>query len=156
MLYEYMATSGNPAYMKAFGSVMNEMMQWMISNRQADAEEYIDKLCSIKWNNYLTTKEAERIVASMNPKAPWNREVWKQAMDSLGLPVGEPPYYNSCALWVVMNMIYSDSAESIARIMGKDLNSVDSADLVKAIYSLALDKLKDTDGHFSIRRYFEL
>ena len=62
-LYPYMATSENVAYMRAFGNVHKEMMDWMIANKPDLAQEWIEKLCSIKWKNYLTQKEAEKIVS---------------------------------------------------------------------------------------------
>ena len=155
-LYNYMATSKNPSYMMSFGAVMNEMMDWMIQNKPEMAQEWIEKLCSIKWKNYLTQKEAEKIVANMSPKAPWSREVWRSAMDSFGLPVEEKWSYNSCALWVTMNMIYSDSSNTIAKIIGKPINEIPTEQMVKAVHSLAMDKLEDADGVFNIRSYFNL
>ena len=154
MLYRYMASSGNTAYMKVFGKTMTEMMEWMIANKPEQAEAFIEKLCAIKWDNYLTQKEAEKIVANMSPKAPWTREVWKSAMDSFDIPVEESPYYNSCALWVEMNKVYSDSAKTIAMIKGKALGDVPAEDMVKAVHALAIDHLKDADGVYNIRSYF--
>ena len=153
-LYDYMASSGNPEYMKVFGKVMNEMTDWFIANKPELAEEWIDKLGAIKWRNYLTQKEASDIVSRMEPKAPWSRETWMGAMDNLSLVHEEIPYYNSCALWAVMNMVYSDSAQSIASIMGKPLQEVPAEQMVKASHALALDKLKDKDGVFNVRKYF--
>lgn len=92
----------------------------------------------------------------MKPTAPWAREVWKSALDKMGIVTQEEPYYNSCALWVTMNMVYSDSAQSIADIMGKPLADVSAEQMVKAVHALALDKLKDVDHHFNIRSYFGL
>lgn len=155
-LYGYMASSRNPEYMKAFGSVMNEMMDWMVDNKADAASEWIDKLSAIKWRNYLTPHEAEDIVSVMSPKAPWSRDVWRQAMEALGLEMEREPVFNTCALWVTMNMIYSDSAKTIANIMGGDLDSIDANELVKAIHALALDKLTDEDGMFNVRHYFGL
>lgn len=155
-LYNYMATSNNVTYMRVFGNVHKEMMDWFIANKPELAQEWIEKLCSIKWNNYLTAKEAEKIVASMNPKAPWSRDAWKQAMDSLGFVVEEEPYYNSCALWVVMNMVYSDSANSIASIIGVPLAEVSEEQMIKAVQALSVDKLCDADGRFNVRSYFGL
>lgn len=153
-LYDYMSVSGKPEYMKTFGRVMNEMMDWMIANKPEAAEEWICKLESIKWQNYLTPKEAEKIVAGMKPEAPWSRDTWKKTMDSMGIVTEEPPYYNSCALWVAMNMKYSDSAQSIANIIGKPLTEIPAEQMVKATHSLALDLLKDADKRFEIRNYF--
>ena len=155
-LYNYMASSTNVAYMHTFGNVHKEMMAWMIQNKPDLAQEWIEKLCSIKWRNYVTQKEAEKIVSEMNPKAPWSRDAWKQTMESLDLALEEEPYYNSCALWVVMNMIYSDSSKSIASIIGKTLQEIPTEQMVNAVHSLALDKLKDADSRFNIRKYFNL
>lgn len=156
MLYDYMATSRKPKYMKVFGSVMNDMMGWFIANKPEMANDYVERLCAIKWKNYLTTGEAEQIVSKMVPKAPWSRDVWRSNIVSLGLEEEEEPYYNSCALWVAMNMVYSDSAHSIAKIMGMTLGEVSDEDMINAVHALALDKLKDVDGVFDIRAYFGL
>ena len=155
-LYETMAASGKTEYMRIFGQVEKEMMEWMIQNKPDLAQEWIEKLCAIRWRNYLTTKEAERIVAAMVPKAPWSREVWRQAMAELGLPIEEQPFYNKCALWAVMNMVYSDSSATIADIIGLPIEEIPKEQLVKAVHGLALDKLKDEDGRFNVRTYFGL
>lgn len=156
-LYDYMAQSREPRYMKTFGHVMNEMMDWMIANKPAEAQEWIDKLASIQWINYLTPKEAEKIVANMQPKAPWSRDVWNQAMDQLGLPTKEEPYYNPCALWVAMNQVYTDHAQTIAdNIIKKPLSEIPANQLVPGIRALSVDLLKDKDGVYKIRSYFGL
>ena len=155
-LYAYMAASRDPENMKLFGRVMSEMMEWMIVNKADVAEQWIEKLCAIKWDNYLTTAEAEKIVSEMRPAAPWSRSVWRDAMDSLELAKEHEPHYNSCALWVVMNMVYSDSAETIAKLMGGTIDDVDSAEMVKAVHAFAVDKLTDEDGRFDVRHYFGL
>ena len=155
MLYDYMASSNNPKYMKAFGVVMNDMMDWMIANKPDVAIEEIERLSAIKWKNYLTQKEAEAIVAKMQPKAPWARDVWSQAMQSLGLVMQEEPYYNSCALWVEMNKVYSDHAETLAtKVWNKPISEIPTDVMVKTINALAVDNLKDKDGVYSIREYF--
>lgn len=155
MLYDYMANSNNTKYMKAFGSVMNDMMDWMIHNKPDVAMEEIEKLESVKWNNYLTTSEAEHIVANMIPKAPWTKEQWSAAMDSIGLAKSEEPYYNSCALWVEMNKIMSDHADTLAtKVWDMPLSDIPKDKLLVAIHGLAVDNLKDKDDNYSIRDYF--
>lgn len=146
-LYEYMANSKNPENMKTFGRVMSAMVEDMIQSNPSKAEEYIGRLESVKWNNYLTQNEADRIVSMMEPKAPWSREQWKQAMQQSGYPLEEWPCYNRCALWVTMNMIMSDSSETITEF-------IDDANLFEFVYKLAVSKLKDADGRFMIRQYF--
>lgn len=157
LLYDYMAASRDPKNMKVFGSVMTEMMDAMLQKMPNEAEEMIQKLESIRWNNYLTPKEAEKIVGNMRPKAPWDRDVWEKAMKQFGIPVEEQPYYNRCALWVEMNKQYSDHAETIAdRIIKKPLSTIPAEEIVPGIHALALDVLKDKDGVYNIRRYFGL
>ena len=152
-LYDYMANSRDPKNMKAFGCVMNEMMDYLIANKPDVAEEMIDQLEAIKWHQYLTPKEAEKIVAGMDPKAPWSRDMWKSAMESFGLPLEEMPAYNRCALWVEMNKIYSDFGEEIASLLGKPLTPSDK-DIIAACYKMAMKNLKDKDGVYDIRKYF--
>lgn len=156
-LYDYMANSKNPANMKIFGKVMTKIFMWMSDYKPEMAQEMLDELEAVRWNNYLTPKEAEAVVSKMQPKAPWSREVWNGAMDRLGLKKEEEPCYNRCALWVAMNMVYTDHAETIARnILKKPLNEVPADQLVPGIRALALDLLCDKDGVFNIRSYFGL
>lgn len=154
-LYDYMATSRDPKNMKAFGSVMTQMMDVMLQKMPAEAEEMIDKLESIKWHQYLTPKEADAILAKMDPKAPWTREQWKTAMADFGLPFEEQPCYNRCALFVEMSKMYSDFGDEIAALLGKPLSPTDK-DIIAATYKMALKTLKDKDGIYNIRRYFSL
>ena len=146
-LYGYMANSKDPANMHAFGKVMTEMYNWYADNKPDAANEWLEKLSAIRWKNYLTPKEAEKIVAEMDPKAPWSRDQWRQAMEQYGFKLEEEPYYNRCALWVTMNMIMSDSSETIAKY-------VNNGDLFKIVHDLAVDKLTDHDNKFMIRHYF--
>lgn len=148
-LYDYMAHSKDPKNMMAFGSTMNEMMDWLIANKPDAAEEWIQKLEAIRWKNYLTPKEAEAIVASMEPKAPWNRQQWAQVMDEHHYDKEKMPCYNRCALWVTMNMIMSDSSATLAKY-------INGGDIFQVVHDLALDKLMDKDGRFDVRSYFSL
>ena len=157
LLYDFMAASRDPKNMKAFGRVMTEMMDVMIQKMPAEAEEMVQKLEAIRWKQYLTPKEAEKIVAGMEPKAPWSRDVWNKAMSDLGLPVEEAPCYNRCALWTEMNKQYSDHAESLAqKVWKKPLDAIPAGEIVPVIHALAIDVLKDKDGVYNIRSYFGL
>ena len=156
-LYNIMANSNNVENMHTFGEVMREMMEYLIQTKPDVALDMIQKLESIEWDNYLTQKEADKIIAGMNPKAPWSREVWKQAMSQLDLPTEEEPYYNCHALFVEMNKQYSDHAETIARdILRKPLAEIPAEVIVPAMHSLAIDLLKDRDKVYNIRSYFSL
>ena len=152
-LYDMMSVSHDVKDMQTFGNVHKEMMEWMIQNKPDLAQEWIGKLESIKWRQYLTPKEAEKILANMDPAGPWKREAWKSTMESFGLPLDEAPYYNSCALWVEMNKIYSDFGTEIATLLGKPLQPTDK-DIITACYKMALKNLKDKDGVYNIRKYF--
>ena len=135
-LYEYMAQSREPKNMKAFGKVMSEMMEWFIVNKPSDAEAWLEKLESIKWKNYLTSSEADKIVAAMEPKAPWTRDQWRTAMEQHDYELDEWPCYNRCALYVTMQMIMSDSSATLKKYAG-------SGDMFELVHALALDKLKE-------------
>lgn len=148
-LYTMMANSHDVSFMHTFGQVHREMMEWMIQNKPTEAQEWLDKLESIKWRNYVTPKEAETIVAEMQPKSPWSREQWRQAMEQHGYDMEKEPYYNSCAMWVVMCMEMSDSSDTLEKYVEKER-------VFDAVHDLAVDKLIDEDGVFSLRRYFNL
>ena len=156
MLYETMKASRNPDNMKLFGHVMTEMMMSAIQRNPSEAQMWIDELGAIEWKNYLSPKEAEKIVSEMNPPAPWTREVWSKAMDSVGLDKEDEPNYNSCVLWVLMNDIYSNHSQTIAKIVGTPLDEIPTDDMLEAVYHLAMDKLHDKDRKISIRHMFGL
>jgi len=149
-LYNMMAGSNKVENMHVFGNVHKEMMEWFIFNKPDLAQEWLDKLESIRWCQYLTPKEADKIIAGMDPKAPWSREQWKNAMESFGLPLEEQPCYNKCALYVTMSMIMSDSSKTLSKY------AADSNAMFEFVHALALDKLKDVDKRFDIRHYFNL
>lgn len=146
-LYEMMANSNEVAFMHTFGMVQKEMMDWFIQNKPELAQDWIEKLESIKWHNYLTPKEADMIVSKMDPKAPWNREQWKAEMDKHGFETEKEPYFNSCALYVTMNMKMSDSGQTFREYIEADK-------LFAFVYKVAVDSLMDKDGKFSVRGYF--
>ncbi|UKK52679.1 hypothetical protein [Prevotella sp. E2-28] len=148
-LYNMMANSNNIAYMHVFGQVQKEVMEWAIANKPDLAQDWLDKLESIKWKNYLTPKEAQKIIDNMNPKAPWTKEQWKSAMEHEEYDLEDEPHYNACALYVAMCMIMSDSGNTLKKYVSEE-------NLFDAVYELAVDKLTDKDGVFSIRRYFSL
>lgn len=148
-LYDMMAHSENVEFMHIFGNVHKEMMEWFIQNKPEQAQEWIDKLEAIRWKNYLTPKEAQKIVDGMIPKAPWTREQWKQAMEQHELDLVDEPCYNSCALWVTMEMVMSDSSDTLKKYVAEE-------DMFQAVYDLAVDKLTDKDEKFMVRKYFGL
>lgn len=156
-LYSMMASSNNIEFMHTFGKVHKQMFDWFVANKQDIAQEWLDKLESIRWHQYLTQKEAQKIIDGMNPKAPWSRDVWNQTMKQLGLQTEEEPFYNSCALWVEMNKQHSDHAQTLAEnVYKKPLADIPADEIIPVIRALAIDLLKDKDGKYQIRKYFNL
>lgn len=153
-LYGIMTTSGKPEYMRTFGDVMKCMMKDMIALKPELAQEYLGKLCSIKWNNYLTKKEAMNIVSGMNPSGGWDYSEWEKMMEQMDARMEDTPYYNKYALFVTMNMVYSDSSNSISMIAKKPLSDITKEEMFEFVHMLALDKLEDKDDMFNIRKYF--
>lgn len=153
-LYSKMSTSGNVEDMKVFGNVMHKMFKYISERMPEKAEEYLEELCAVKWHNYLTKKEAGEIVGSMEPKAAWTMEQVKREVEAMGMPVEEMPYYNWCALYTTISMICSDSGETLKKYAFGEVASDNK--LFELCYHLAVDKLKDKDEVFNIRKYFGL
>ena len=146
-LYEKMATSGKIENMRLFGRAGRESMFLLVKNMPERAMELMEKLESINWDNYLTRKEAEKIVEGMKPEAPWSREQWQTAMMNEGFELEREPCFNRCALWVTMSMIMSDSSSTIGRY-------VEQGKQFAFVHDLAVDKLTDKDRVFDVRKYF--
>lgn len=154
-LYDYMSVSNEPKYMMLFGDVMKEMMDVTIQNHENLAEEWIDKLEAICWQQYLSKAEATKIVSAMEPKAPWTFEAWKKAMEDLGLEYKRDKVFNCYALWTTMCMVYSDDGKTIASLMGIDYNNAASnSEYIKTVYQFAMNKMLDVDSRFDVRKYF--
>lgn len=154
-LYDYMSVSNEPKYMMLFGEVMCEMMDMTIESHTSLAEELIDKLESIMWNQYLSKTEATKIVSNMEPKAPWSYDQWLKAMQDLGLEYKRDKVFNCYALWTTMCMVYSDDGKTIASLMGIDYSSAASnPEFIKAVHQFAMNKMLDVDGKFDLRHYF--
>lgn len=147
-LYTTILSSRDAKKMKILGCMTKKIMYQTIESHPQRAEEYIEILEAVNWNNYLTEKEADQIISKMSPAPRWTKQVWKTYMDKIGEFSEARPFYNRCALYITMCMIDSDSS--------KTLNNLDLNDLeyFKIVYSLATDKLLDKDGVFNIRHYF--
>ena len=149
-LYKLIIHSNNEDKMRVLGSVTKDMMCQLIDNNPQQAREYLNILQSVKWNNYVTVKEAEQIVSNMKPSVKWDWNYWNRMIVDIDVKYEEVPYYNSYALYTTMSMIVSDSGKTLLNL------GMDERELFKLIYPLALDKLKDEDNMFNIRSYFKL
>ena len=151
-LYEEMAKSGMPEKMKIFGETEKWAFGKMLETSPKTAEQWVEKLEAMNWNNYLSKAEADEIVAKFinqdnSRGAHWGYDVFKGAVESLGGKTYEAPFYNCYALWVVANMLYSDHYNSASEYVPKE-------DMPKYFYSMAVEKLKDKDRPRFVRDYF--
>lgn len=153
-LYDYIVCSNEEDKMHVLGKVTKDMMCKFIESYPQQAREYLDMLQSVKWNNYVTAREAEGVIAKMIPKPAWSRSAWNSMMSEMGYPQHEEPYYNDSALYLTMCMISSDSGETIQSLMKSKGVAMDQEAMFKAIHLFALDKLMDKDGVFNVRTYF--
>ena len=147
-LYNTIIASRSTRNMKILGCVTKSMMNSLIEQHPQVAEELLNILEAINWNNYLTEKEAETIVGGMQPQPKFTKQQWKNNMSNLNEILEKAPHYNKCALYTTMCMIDSDSGETLKRLTQSD------TEYFKLLYDLALDKLTDKDGVFDIRHYF--
>ena len=151
-LYQKMIDSKDVKNMMIFGSVMNDLMDFVIDNSPTFASNEIDKLESINWRQYLTRNEAEQIFQELKSDYKWPFDTWDRAMKTLELDREEENNYNCYSLWAMMNVIYSKHGytigEKIIEISSKDITSTQ---MVSFVYSLAIDSFKDEK--FDIRKY---
>ena len=160
-LYDVMKSSRDVEKMKVFGEAEKGMFRMMASSNPSMAETWIMQLEAVCWDNYLSEKEARnigrRIVNQDGTKEfHWPYDVFTKAVAQLGGVVEEKPYYNSYALWVTANMIYSDHARSVAEDMGyKSPHEVPNERMALSMYKKAVESLKDPDKGYHIRKYFK-
>ena len=160
-LYGVMKTSRDVEKMKIFGEAEKEMFRQLAASNPTMAEMWLTKLEAVCWDNYLTEKEARNIGRHIvnqdgTKEFHWPYDVFTKAVSQLGGITEEKPYYNSYALWVTANMIYSDHAKSVAEDMGyKSPLEVPNERMALSMYKKAVEKLKDPDKGFHIRKYFK-
>lgn len=160
-LYMKMANSKDPKNMHIFGEAEKWIFHELAKVHPEMAENWLSHLEAVCWNNYLSQNEAmnigKRIVNQDGTKGfHWSHDVFTKAVESLGGVVEEKPYYNSYSLWVTACTIYSDHAISIAMDLGyKDPKEVPNEKMALSCYRKAVEKLKDIDGGFQVRKYFK-
>ena len=160
-LYGVMKSSRDVEKMKIFGEAEKEMFRQLAASNPTMAEMWLTKLEAVCWDNYLTEKEARNIGRHIvnqdgTKEFHWPYDVFTKAVSQLGGITEEKPYYNSYALWVTANMIYSDHAKSVAEDMGyKSPMEVPNERMALSMYKKAVEKLKDPDKGFHIRKYFK-
>lgn len=161
VLYEKMAESKNPKNMKIFGESEKYMFKEIASAHPEMAEVWLSHLEAVCWDNYLSEREAMNVVKRMVSQDGvrgfhWSYDVFCNAVKGLNGNMEDKPHYNSFALWVTANMVYSDHARSIAEDMGyKDTQEVPNDKMALSCYRKAVECLKDADEGFRVRKYFK-
>lgn len=159
-LYSDMKSSKDVKKMKIFGDTESYIFKEVARVHPELAEKWLSHLEAIRWDNYLSQDEAtninKRTVNQDGTKGfHWPHDVFMGVVKKLGGFTENRPYYNSYALWVTANIIYSDHAESISLDMGyKDPTDVPNEEMALSCYRKALEKLKDPDAGFQVRDYF--
>ena len=164
-LYDGMKMSKDVSKMKIFGAAFTDMFGKVAQAHPDIAQATIDMLAAIEYHNYVTKQEAmdvaeefinddTLITGSAEPTrgAHWNMDTVKSFLTPRGMETEDKPYYNWPALWLVMNMEYSDYADTLVELLG-DKNG---EKLAMACYKMAVRKLKDRDRPHFVREYFDL
>lgn len=122
------------------------------------AGEFID--CyegTLKYYNYLTESEAEKIVNSFINQDGSRGPKWDDP-DELFIMIGDikgdveaEPHYNKWALYVTINKFASDQHSVIIKWVGND-----TAKYLEACYELAVTQLEDKDKLNWVRWYFSV
>lgn len=160
-LYNKMKNSKDVKNMKIFGEATTWLFAETAKTHPDIAESYLSHLEAVCWDNYLSEQEAINISKrTINQDESrgfhWPHDVFINAVKKLGGVTEEKPYYNSYALCVTANVIYSDHARSIALDMGyKSPSEVPNEDMALSCYRKAVEKLKDIDAGFHVRKYFK-
>ena len=157
--YERIISSGDTSQMQPLGEMVKRVMKWLINYEPEIANAAMSILNgeeSKEYHNYLSAREADEIVSKMEPQPQWSLHHVLDMLRSAGYDTEDPPYYNNYALATTMCMILSDSGQTLQRIIGSPSHPATNEELLASVYQLAVDKLKDKDGKFNIRKYFDL
>jgi hypothetical protein len=154
--YDAIINGGDTSQMERLGKMVKRVMEWLIKYEPSVALQAVEMLSEDDCNNYLSKQEASAITQQMSPAPAWSLERLQEMLASAGLPLEDLPYYNSWALLTTMSMILSDDVDTLARLLGSPGHPASNEQVFAAVYHLAIDRLKDADGKFNIRKYFDL
>lgn len=164
-LYTTMKESKDVRNMQVFGEAFESLYMKTADTDTALAEQVLNLLSAVEFNNFVSQEEANIVAAkfinddtrltgnekpSLGPH--WRVEDVRSFLSAKQWPTSEKPYYNFPALWLTMNMIYSDFADALSKLM----ETKDAERIAMASYELAIRKLKDVDNPSFIRHYFDL
>lgn len=164
-LYNTMKESKDVANMRTFGEAFTRLYNKVSEVHPELAVATLNLLESINYNNFVTAEDATELAGKFinadktltgapegSKGAHWRMDEAKAFLSSRNLPTEEKPYYNWPALWLTMNMIYSDYADTLVELLG----TKDGEKIATTCYKFAISKLKDPDRPRFIRSYFSL
>lgn len=156
-----MVSSKDPKNMIVFGESEMWIFNELAKAHPDLAQKWLSHLEQIDWNNFLSENEATNINKRMinqdgSKGAHWSHEMFIMTVQKMGGKSEDKPYYNSYALCVTANMIYSDHAQSISMDLGYNVpQEVSNDKMLISCYRKAVEMLKDPDDGFHIRKYFK-
>lgn len=163
--YKEAVESKDPAKMLVLGGVTTRLFNEMADRHPDIAQREVEALEAMNYHNYVTSAEASEIASKLvnddkavtgssepSKGAHWSMTTTKDFLTSRNIPLEDKPYYNWYALWLTMNMIYSDFADEIVELIGEK----NGEKIAVASYKMAVKKLKDLDRPHFLREYFEL
>ena len=164
-LYAIMKDSKNVQNMRVFGEAFTHTFGEVAEKHPELAQNIINMLSAVEYHNFVTADEASAIAAkfinddtmlvgSDKPTlgAKWRMDDLRAFLTAHQLTTSDKPYYNWPALWLTTNMIYSDFADTLVKLLG----TKDSERIATACYEMAVAKLKDADKPMFVRDYFHL
>lgn len=163
--YKEVVESKDPSKMLVLGGVTTRLFNEMADRHPDIAQREVEALEAMGFYNYVTLAEASEIASEFinddtmitgnvapSKGAHWSMATAKDFLTSRNIPLEDKPYYNWYALWLTMNMIYSDFADEIVELIGEK----NGEKIAVASYKMAVKKLKDLDRPHFLREYFEL
>lgn len=164
-LYHTMKESKDVANMRTFGEAFTRLYNKVAEVHPDLAMATLNLLESINYNNFVTAEDATELAGKFinadktltgapegSKGAHWRMDEAKAFLTSRNLPTEEKSYYNWPAIWLTMNMIYSDYADTLVEVLG----TKDGEKIATTCYKFAISKLKDPDRPRFIRSYFSL
>lgn len=157
LLYDDAVHSGDPDDSKISFAMFKIAMHRLIEVDQENAQSMVEQYeGSLNYYNFLTESEANTITSGFvnadgSKGAKWTMEEVANAVKRVGGILEDDPYYNKWALYVTINMFYSDQSPTIKKWIGDtELKQFEFC------YDMAFHQLHDEDRPYWIRYYFGL
>lgn len=164
-LYATILGSKDVSQMRHLGAAFTAMFHKAADSYPDLAISTLEFLSGIEYHNFVTPNEATSVASHFinddtmitgsgapSKGAHWSMDALKGFLSQNGIPLEDKPHYNWPALWLTVNMIYSDYANAFVELFG----SKDNEYIAQSSYKFAVKKLEDLDRPHFIREYFHL